>query len=192
MLFRSEDKGRKWRIIYPDVSKIKQTGKLQSTDLLPSQIVDGAIDGSIDKIEVDAGDNKRIYLGLSPLKSYLGQSDTKNSDSAMLVLSKNFGESWQSIAKLPGQNVKAIFPGSANGHTGEVTVFTESACVRINENTGDIIKMTLPAERIIVVKGGSSKGTSVIYIQCPFKRENGETKGGMYISRDGRKDLDSK
>ena len=203
MLFRSEDKGRKWRIIYPDVSKIKQTGKLQSTDLLPSQIVDGAIDGSIDKIEVDAGDNKRIYLGLSPLKSYLGQSDTKNSDSAMLVLSRNFGESWQSIAKLPGQNVKAIFPGSANGHTGEVTVFTESAYVRINENTGDIIKMTLPAERIIVVKGGSSKGTSVIYIQCPFKRENGETKGGMYISRDeGRtwiqsnngllKDLDEK
>src|SRR5678816_2529540 len=48
-----------------------------------------------------------------------------------------------------------------------------------------IIKITLPAERIIVVKGGSSKGTSVLYIQCPFKRENGETKGGMYISRDG-------
>ncbi len=187
ILFRSEDYGKRWRIIYPDVGKIKDTGKLQTRDFLPSQIVEGAFDGSIDKIEVDAGDNKRIYLGLSPLKSYLGQSDNKNSDSAMLVLSTNFGENWKLVAKLPGQNIKAIFPGSITGHVGEVTVFTESACVRINENTGGMVKMPLPVDRIIVVKGGGSKGTHIIYIQSPFKRGNGETKGGMYVSRDGGK-----
>jgi len=187
ILFRSEDKGRRWRVIYPDISKIKQSGKLQSKDFLPSQIAEGAFDGSIDKVEVDAADNRRIYLGLSPLKSYLGQSDTRNSDSVMVLLSGNYGESWKRLAKLPGQNVKAIFPGTAIGRPGEVTVFSESACVRINENTGEIVRMPLPVDRIIIVKGGAGKSTSVIYIQAPFKNQSGETKGGMYISKDGGK-----
>ena len=53
ILYRSEDKGKHWRIIYPDVSKAKKAVRLQSTDYLPSEIIEGAFDGSIDKVEVD-------------------------------------------------------------------------------------------------------------------------------------------
>ena len=72
ILYRSEDKGKHWRIIYPDVSKAKKTGKLQGTDYLPSEIIEGAFDGSIEKVEVDPSDNKRIYLGLNPLAIIYG------------------------------------------------------------------------------------------------------------------------
>ena len=59
-LYRSEDKGKHWRIIYPDVSKAKKTGKLQSANWLPSEIIEGAFDGSIEKVEVDPSDNKKF------------------------------------------------------------------------------------------------------------------------------------
>lgn len=53
MLLRSVDKGGKWRIIFPDVSKSKKVERLQSTNLKPSEIIDGALDGTIQKVKVD-------------------------------------------------------------------------------------------------------------------------------------------
>ncbi len=185
ILYRSEDKGKRWRIIYPDVNKVKVKGKLQSTDLLPSEIVEGAFDGSIDKIEVDPYDNRRIYLGLSPLKPFMNRSGgAQNSNPAILIRSTDYGESWKLIADLPGEGVKAIFPESASGHKEEVTVFTESSCVRINESTGELRRLPLPVDTIIVVKSGQNKNGNMIYIQSPFKKENGKIKGGMYLSKD--------
>lgn len=185
ILYRSEDRGKHWRIIYPDVSKVKVKSKLQSSDFLPSEITKSAFNGSIDKIEVDPTDNRRIYLGLSPMKFYTNQSgESQDSNSAMLILSTDHGESWQPVANLPGQRVKAIFPASKDGHKCEVIVFTESACVRINESTRDIAKLPLPVDTIIVVKGGQSKNGNMIYIQSVLQNENGKTKGGMYLSKD--------
>ena len=120
-------------------------------------------------------------MGLAPLESYMG-SNNKNEDTntAMLILSSNYGESWKQVAKVPGKNVKAIFPGSESGHPGEVIVFTESACVRINENTGRVTNLPLPVKNVIVVEGSKN----MIYIQSAFKKENGEIKGGMFVSKD--------
>ena len=144
ILYRSEDKGKHWRIIYPDVSKAKKAGKLQSTDWLPSEIIEGAFDGSIEKVEVDPSDNKRIYLGLSPLQSYMGGNNKKeDADTVTLIVSSNYGKSWKLLAKLPGKNVKAILPGSESGSLGEVIIFTENACASINKNTGNITKLAI-------------------------------------------------
>ena len=181
ILYRSEDKGKHWRIIYPDVSKAKKAGKLQSTDWLPSEIIEGAFDGSIEKVEVDPSDNKRIYLGLSPLQSYMGGNNKKeDADTVTLIVSSNYGKSWKLLAKLPGKTVKAILPGSESGNLGEVIVVTENACASINKNTGNITKLALPVKNIIVVEGGKK----MIYIQSAFKNENGEIKGGMFVSKD--------
>jgi len=84
------------------------------------------------------------------------------------------------LAKLPGQSVKAIFPGSASGHTGEVIVFTESNGVLVNENTGSITRLSLPLNEVNAVDGGKS----FIYIQSIFQKGNGEMKGGMFVSKD--------
>ncbi|MBA7577477.1 hypothetical protein ES708_19330 [subsurface metagenome] len=100
----------------------------------------------------------------------------------MLVLSGNYGGDWELIARLPGRSVKAIFPCSIYGSPGEVIVFTESACVRVNENAGKITRLPLPVERIIVAEGGHDKDADLFYIQSKF--EDGKGKGGMYVSRD--------
>jgi photosystem II stability/assembly factor-like uncharacterized protein len=181
ILYRSEDKGKHWRIIYPDVSKAKQVSKLQGSDYLPSEIIPGAFDGSIEKIAVDPSDNKKIYLGLSPLTSYLAKNNQDiSANTAMLIASADYGKTWKLLAKLTGENVKAIFPGSEIGNRGEVTVFTESACLRIDENTGKIMKLALPVKEVIAVEGGKD----MIYIQSDFQKENKEIKGGMFVSKD--------
>ena len=85
ILFRSENRGETWRIVYPDLEKVKKSERLQNSDYLPSEIIDGALDGTIDKVKVDPRDNRRIYLGMAPLRAYIGSSGQENTDSAMLV-----------------------------------------------------------------------------------------------------------
>ena len=41
MLYRSDDKGKTWTVVYPDVKKIRPLEKLQSTSFLPSQLPAG-------------------------------------------------------------------------------------------------------------------------------------------------------
>ncbi|MCK5280354.1 MAG: hypothetical protein KAK04_17490, partial [Cyclobacteriaceae bacterium] len=183
ILYRSEDRGKRWRIIYPDINKAKKINNLQNTDLLPSEFIEGAIDGCIDKVKVDPKDNNRIFLGLSPLKSYMGSSGGDDL-TAMLVMSTDYGESWNLVSKIPGQKVKAIFPGSVHGQPSKVMVFTESACVHIDLISGEIQQFTLPVEKLIVVEGGTDDSGTRIYFQSSLSRANGATKGGMYVSCD--------
>ncbi|MEO6961729.1 MAG: hypothetical protein ABIY90_07170 [Puia sp.] len=181
MLYRSEDKGKHWRIIYPALNEIKKADHLQSLDLLPSQIAVGAWDATIEKVAVDPRNNKKIYLGLAPLKALLVRNkQQEDSGSALLVLSADYGKRWKKIASLPGQHVKAIFPDNMLHPSGEVIVFTDSACVRINEQTGKLTRLPLPVKHLIAIAGGKNS----MYIQSAFRYENGKITGGMYVSRD--------
>ena len=184
LLYRSENQGESWRIIYPDMDRAKEIDRLQNTDYLPSEIIDGALDGTIDKVVVDPADNQRIYLGLAPLRFYIGANNQNNDDSAMLVLSTNDGLDWNLIARLPGKSVKAIFPCTIYGRPGEVIVFTESACVSVNEATGEITSLPLPVESIIAAEGGHDQEGDLFYIQSRFEGEKEQVSGGMYVSRD--------
>ncbi len=183
MLYRSEDQGKRWRIIYPDISKAKNVKDLQNTDLLPSEFIEGSIDGCIDKVKIDPVDNHRIFLGLSPLKSYIGGKG-ENDLTAMLVMSTDYGKSWKFKHKILGQSVKAIFPGSIHGQPNKVTVFTESACSRIDLISGEVQQLPLPVKKLIVVEGGTDELGSRIYIQSSFSNTNGKAHGGMYVSKD--------
>jgi photosystem II stability/assembly factor-like uncharacterized protein len=182
MLLRSDDKGGKWRIIYPDVSRSKRVERLQSTSLKPSDLIDGALDGTIQKVCVDNGDNKKIYFGLSPLVDYMsggGKSEVK--ESARLVLSTDEGVTWRVVASLPGQKVLGIFPDKKSG---QLTVFTENSCCTVNEITGDVKVLPLPVKSLIAVEGGSDESGTMLYIQTPFSESKRPADGGMYVTDD--------
>ncbi len=69
ILYRSTNKGKSWKIVYPDVSKAKKgLERLQNYDYLPSEIIDGAIDGTIEKVAVDPSNNKQILSGIGSVK----------------------------------------------------------------------------------------------------------------------------
>ena len=121
---------------------------------------------------------------MAPLKSYIGGRGEDADDSAMLVGSTNYGKDWEVIASLPGRTIKAIFPCNVYGSPGQVLVFSESACISVNEQTGDSRTLPLPVETIIAAEGGYGKDMGLIYIQSRFELKNGKMQGGMYVSRD--------
>jgi photosystem II stability/assembly factor-like uncharacterized protein len=182
LLLRSDDKGSTWRIIYPDVARSKKVEWLQSTSLLPSEIIDGALDASIQIVKVDPADHNRIYLGMSPLIDYMGR-EKKQADpgTATLVLSKDHGKSWNAVARLPGKSVLAIFPEK---NSGKVIVITERACVQVNEETGETASLPLPVKQVTVADGGTGPDGTMIYIQSDFTRGKDKIGGGIFVSSD--------
>ena len=182
ILFRSEDRGKRWRAVYPDLSKAKAAEKLQSQHFLPSELIPGIPDATIQKVRVDPADSRRIYLGLAPLTAYMGGGQTERK-SALLLLSTDRGENWRQVAELPGSNVLAILPGSIAGRAGEVTVFTGSGYVRINEKTGQSAMLPLPVKMLAAAEAGTGKEGPVIYILAGRSRSR-ESLEGVYRSAD--------
>ncbi len=182
LLVRSGDAGQSWKIIYPLVENAIYHGPIQERDLLPSQIVEGAFDGTIETIEVDPSDSKRIYLGMAPLVSYMSGGRTPVSQSAFLVATADGGASWRKVADLPGRNVLAIFPASL---TGRLTVFTERGCVVVDETSGETETLPLPAERIVDADGGVGAGGPLLYVLAPLRNVDGKLNGGVFRSSDG-------
>ena len=181
-LLRSDDRGEKWKIIFPDVSKSKKVEFLQSTSLVPSEIIPGALDGTIQKVKVDPENNKTIFLGLAPLVDYMARENTGNDKKmARLVVTEDRGQTWKVVGTLNGKNIMAIFP---DNKSDLVIVFTESSCQQVNQLTGETVDLPLPVKSLIAVEGGTGKSGSLIYIQSQFGRRGGDVTGGMYISND--------
>lgn len=187
MLFRSRDRGQRWMIIYPDIEKAVKVKNLQSKDLLPSEIIPGAFDGSIDVVQVDPMENDHIFMGLSPLRAYIGTAD-QGVDSVMIVHSTDAGDSWQRITGLPGKQVLNIFPGYSGTSAGNLLVFTGSACFDIDISTGKYESWPLPVPKIKSAQGGANHEKKAIYIMAEGSRlPDGRLRGGLYVSHDGGK-----
>ncbi|MFC1614517.1 WD40/YVTN/BNR-like repeat-containing protein, partial [Gemmatimonadota bacterium] len=178
-LFRSEDQGERWRIIYPEVKNAIPLDRLQNQDLPPSQIVPGTPDASIDIIAVDPIDNQRIYLGVSSLVEYIGGGGGTG-DPAQLLISTDRGNSWELSAALPGNKVKGIFPGNMLNRQDELLVFTDEGCVRVDLISGQTTVVSLPVPTVVEVAGGQDTNGAVLYILSPFTVDY----GGVYRSTD--------
>ncbi len=100
LLFRSEDRGKRWRVVYPDLSKAKPAEKLQSKKFLPSELIDGMPDATIQKVKVDPADSRRIYLGMSPLSAYMGGGAAPELvKQTLLFLSADRCQTWKKVAE---------------------------------------------------------------------------------------------
>jgi photosystem II stability/assembly factor-like uncharacterized protein len=182
LLFRSIDCGQRWRIIYPDLTKATPGKKLTDRLPRPFETPDGMLDGTIDKVEVDPLNNRKLYLGVAPLIPYMGGQVTRGR-LARLLISTDRGENWNLLAEIPGSRVLEIIPGSLAGHKDEVMVFTEKAAIRVNESTGEQLKVSLPVERITAVKAGKGD-RAMIYLMAPLKHSKNKVIGGIYRSDD--------
>lgn len=187
MLYRSENRGKSWRVIYPEIDRIKHLQRIQSMQTLPSKLLEpNTPDGSIDIIQVDPADSRRIFLGLSPLKPYIGKLSGKEEKTSMLAWSSDRGKTWNRLAGFPGSKVLGIFPGSLFGKRDEVTVITDEACVRINEKTGKTVQLPFPEGEIVTAASGTASEGSTIYIIAKVEQnESGVFTGGVYRSTDG-------
>lgn len=185
MLYRSENRGRSWKVIYPDISKIKPLEKLQSTSFLPSELVKDMPDGSIDKICVDRADNNKIYLGMSPLKPYIGKIPEGTPLVTYIMGTGNKGADWKLIATVPGTAVLGIFPHYRKNEEDILTVITDNTCALINRNTGEIKKLSPPGGKFSVAECGTDSGKTILYLISEVaKDKKGILSGGVFRSDD--------
>ena len=168
-LFRSEDRGRRWRLIYPEPEKVKS---------------DGWLDGTVSKIRIDPANSNNIYIGVSPLRVFMGRDRGRTGASARLMVSTDRGKSWRLLARLPGRSVHAILPGSWWGRANEVIVFTERGGVRVSRESGEKSKVSLPVKSISGADGGSGTDGSILYVLSGMRQSATRVVGGVYRSRD--------
>ena len=184
-LYRSEDRGRHWRLICPDPENVLAERMIGDHANQRFETADGMPGASIDKIRVDPENSDHLYLGLAAphyFSNAEGLQYLKNS--ARILVSTDRGAAWRNLTGLKGRSVLAIFPGTWHGKPDEVTVITEQACVRFSEKTGEVKEFSLPVERVVFADGGRDSQGSVLYILADMEAEGESVTGGIYRSRD--------
>ena len=186
MLYRSENRGKTWKVIFPDIEKIAPLEKLQSMSFLPSELVKDMPNGSIDKIRVDPSNNNNLYMGMSPLRPYIGKLPENTPHFVFLIGTENKGKSWRLIAKVPGTEVLGLFPLIMTGLKDELTVITNETCVMVNRNTGEIKEVSHPEGIFSKAVGGTNSGKLSLYLISEVERDKkANLTGGVFRSDDG-------
>ncbi|OGG04721.1 MAG: hypothetical protein A3F83_06740 [Candidatus Glassbacteria bacterium RIFCSPLOWO2_12_FULL_58_11] len=167
-LYRSEDRGKRWRLIYPDPANV--TAELMLGDHAGQRFVtrDGGPGGQIARVRVEPANSDHLYLGVSARGGQGGGG-------SRILYSPDRGANWKELASLEGR-VLAIFPGSWIGKADELTVITDRAAARLGIDSGDIEELSLPAETVLAADGGKGETGSILYLLT----------GGMGMGREDR------
>jgi photosystem II stability/assembly factor-like uncharacterized protein len=175
-LYRSVDRGRRWRLIFPDPADVLE--ETMHGDHASQRFVtrSGMPQSSIAKIRVDPLNSDHIYLGLS--------GAWRSQDPARILESIDKGASWREVAKIRGGNILAIFPGSWSGKSDELTVITNAGCAKVSRSSGAVRDLPLPVEEVLDADGGSGSTGSYIYFLSPIRKVDEEVVGGIYRSAD--------
>ncbi|MEA2064556.1 MAG: hypothetical protein U9P14_12705 [Gemmatimonadota bacterium] len=185
-LYRSENRGETWRLIYPDPKNIVAEHMVGDHSDQGFETVDGMPGGHITQVRVDPADSRHLFIGLAPPRrlNEPGPPVIKG-NSVRVLVSKDRGASWRVLAEVTGKQVLALFPGSWDGVPGQVTVITDQACAKISGKNGEVESMALPVEKVRAADGGKNPRGSVIYILADMWQEReGAVRGGIYRSRD--------
>ncbi|MFC1614412.1 hypothetical protein ACFL5K_03870 [Gemmatimonadota bacterium] len=174
-LYRSEDGGVRWQLIYPDPADVTAEHMVGDHAEHGFETLDGMPDAWIAKIRVDPADSDHIWLGLRP----------RWDSPAKLLVSDNRGATWRVVSELSGGSVLAIFPGSWWDNSDEVTVVTEQACLVVSETSGEITNLELPDTLLLSADGGKGEDGAVLYVLSAMKEQDGQFSGGPYRSTDG-------
>ncbi len=137
-LFRSEDKGHKWRLIFPHPSKvIKETFRGDEADhCFISE--DNWCGGKIQFIHIEPDHPERIYIGVI-------------SDGLKVFFSTDRGDSWKGPYDVDGKRFHCIYsdPSSPIEKRG-IFIFTDTAVYKASAKDFSIEKLPLPPEIDII------------------------------------------
>jgi len=175
-LYRSEDRGRRWQLIFPDPADVVE--ETMRGDHASQRFItkSGMPQSSIAKIRVDPSNSNHIYLGLSRA--------WRDEGPARLLESTDRGTSWKEIATVPGRQILAIFPGSWVGRSDELTVVTESSCTRVSRSEGHVSELSMPVQQVIAADGGGGRNGCYIYLLSQIEQGQEGLTGGLYRSAD--------
>lgn len=185
-LYRSEDRGLTWRLIYPDPKNILSERMEGDHAEQWYETRDGMPDGQISQVLVDPADNRRIFIGVSSAMTVNAVTGPQPAgETVKVMVSEDRGATWRLLSEVPGTLALALFPGEWLGRAGTVTAITDRSCTRLSCQNSEKKELPLPLERVVAADGGSGAGGSVFYILGELKASGDSVSGGVYRSTDG-------
>jgi len=176
-LYRSEDGGVRWRLIYPDPANVIAEHMAGDHAEQSFETADGMPDAEIDKVLVDPLNSGHIWIALH----------ARWNGPARILVSHSRGADWQMLSEIPDDGAVAIFPGAWWGKPEEVTVITGNSGRLISEETGQAAALTMPDTGIVSAAGGRGDSGAVFYILTSLRQKGSVLAGGVYRSTDGGK-----
>jgi hypothetical protein len=181
-LWRSEDKGQTWSMIYPDPTKgtIEHTWSDHAEYVITTNDTSYPASGQeidIQAIAVDPADSKRVYL-------IFGSTFASERPSS-LYYSKDRGQSWKRLTEFAQEKIYAIYvqPPSEGGI---VDIVSESGVYEGSDNAW-VHRIGPQGEKINYASVGTVRGTNraLYYVTTESRWQGGSLTGGIYTSADG-------
>ncbi|HUU27707.1 MAG TPA: hypothetical protein VM123_07835 [archaeon] len=173
-LYRSEDGGARWRLIYPDPANVLYERMVGDHSEQSYWTVDGMPDAWIDKVRVDPANSDHLLIGLH----------SKWDGPAKILVSNDRGQNWRILAELPGDQVLAVFPGTWWDNPDEVLAITDIGAVRVSETSGEITALDLPDTPLVYADGGKGDGGHALYVLSAMRQLGRSVAGGVFRSTD--------
>lgn len=181
-LWRSEDSGKSWSMVFPDPRK--QTSEHTWNDHAEYVLTTG--DSSypasgqeidIQAIAVDPVNSNHIYLVFG--------STFATQQPSSLYLSTNRGQSWQRLTEFAREKIYAVHVQSEADNRRVVYVVGESGVYEGREDKW--VHRAGPGEKIKFASVGNLRGTQQVmfYATSGTNRPDGAFTGGIYTSKDG-------
>ncbi|HUU27705.1 MAG TPA: hypothetical protein VM123_07825 [archaeon] len=184
-LYRSDDRGLRWSLIYPAPENV--VAELMLGDHADEQYEtkDGMPDAPVNKVRVDPANSEHILLGLAAPHHFLAARGLEYlADSTRILASSDKGKTWRQLARVPGRQVLAIFPGSWEGKSDEAIIVTDLTMARVSGTTGESACYPLPVNSVTAADGGHGSQGSIFYLLADLKKTGEAITGGVYRSTD--------
>ena len=179
-LFRSQDKGRTWRLVFPDPSKV--TGEKLVGDEAGHQYIsdDNWPGGKICGIAIDPASTDTIHICI----------DLKHEAGSLEVFSSfDWGKTWSRVAALGGKRLHKLYiDPSSPLDDRRVYAFTDTAIHKIGINCLKMEQCVLPNKVDTVINAGcgikAQNGEPVFFLVSPTSWEGRKFHSGIYRSLD--------
>ena len=174
-LYRSEDGGMSWNLVYPDPSSVLAEHMVGDHAEQWFETVDGMPDQGVTTVLVDPADGNHLWITLGP---------TWDTNKSRLLVSRNRGATWSMVKSDITGTVLNVFPGNWWDKPDEVIVSTADYMFRVNEQNTDYELLTQPDKPITAIEGGRGAGGMILYCMSTFRLSGIQLFGGVYRSDD--------
>ena len=181
-LWRSEDKGRSWSMVFPDPTK--QTEEHTWSDhaeyVITTNDMSYPASGKeidIQAIAVDPSNSDRLYIVFG--------STFATAQPSSLYFSNDRGRSWRRLKEFERENIHAIYVHPAT-REGLVDIVSESGIYEGHEHVW-VHRVGPQNQKIRFASVGRDRrtGATMIYATTDSHWQNGVFTGGIYTSSDG-------
>jgi photosystem II stability/assembly factor-like uncharacterized protein len=179
-LFRSEDNGEKWEMIFPNPDTIVEERKIGDHSGADFVSFDNWPGGRITTIRIDREHNDFIYLAINKSHPTKGVS---------IFFSKNKGNSFHELSSMDCASVHSLHIDAASpSDNRRVFIFADTGIYSISEVDRLLTPVSIPSQIQTITHaawGYNQAGSSpTFYITSPSKWTNGKLESGVWRSND--------